>query len=83
MAAQQNWFETLTTALEAENLLHLWPMGKNLVYGETFSFNADGQHISIYRSDSGRYERPIHYATLADDTYHREPVELAGRALEI
>lgn len=70
--SKQNWFPTLVSALDSEGLVDLWPFGKNLVYGESFSFNADGKHISIYRSDTGSYERPIHYATKAEDTYYRE-----------
>jgi len=66
---KQNWFETLSEALEAENLLDAWDamtMG-GIAYGETRGWTWDdgskyGRHISIYRSDSGRYERPIHYA---------------------
>lgn len=65
----QNWFETLSEALEAENLSHTWdcfwpPIG----YDETRSYHVDdgtkyGRRVSIYRdSQTGRYERPVHYS---------------------
>ena len=61
-----NWFNTLNDALKAEGLLDLWDCNMAPIqYGETRQFRADdGKHsrlVSIYRSDSGRYERPIHY----------------------
>ena len=60
--SKQNWFDTLNQALEAEGLIDEWPLSKSLAYGETFKFDTeDGRHVSIYRSDSGRYERPIVY----------------------
>lgn len=65
----RNWFPTLNDALAAEGLIELWPVGKNLVYGETASFAAGGKYISVYRSEQGMYERPIHYATKMPDTY--------------
>ncbi|AHC30524.1 hypothetical protein CC53_gp107 [Rhizobium phage vB_RleS_L338C] len=66
------WFNTLNDALASENLVNLWPFGKTMLYGETVGFAAAGRWISVYRSESGRYERPIHYATLMEDTYPRE-----------
>lgn len=63
-----NWFETLNEALNAENILNLWDGHMAPIsYGETRRFVADdgskyGRLVSIYRSDSGRYERPVHYA---------------------
>jgi len=63
---KQNWFETLNAALEAEDLVKYWELGLNIGYGETVSMTADdgsryGKYITIYRSDTGMYERPIHY----------------------
>jgi hypothetical protein len=65
-AAKQNRFETLNAALAAENLVEAWPITKSMTYGETFSFTFDdgsrhGRYVSIYRDETGRYERPIHY----------------------
>lgn len=63
----QNWFNTLNEALESENLLDAWdcffaPIG----YGQTFGWTWEdgtkyGHYVTIYRSDDGRYERPVHY----------------------
>jgi hypothetical protein len=78
-----NWFNTLNEALEAEDLVHLWPVGKNIGYGETVAFAQGGQWISVYRETNGRYERPIHYKTLLPDTFHIEPTEVAGRSLQL
>ena len=60
---KQNWFPTLNAALEAEGLVELWPLGKNINYGETATATASGKYISVYRDERGMYERPIHYAT--------------------
>ena len=65
----QNWFDTLTQALESEDLLDAWECGfmEPIRYGETRQWTWGngtkyGHFISIYRSDkSGRYERPVHY----------------------
>lgn len=63
----QNWFETLAAALEAENLTNAWECtNPPLTYGETRSWTWDdgtryGHLISIYRDETGRYERPVHY----------------------
>jgi len=67
--ANQNWFHTLAAALEAEGLSDTWDgitMG-GIGYGETRRYTYDdgtrqGHFVSIYRDDSGRYERPVHYA---------------------
>lgn len=64
--SKQNWFNTLNEALQAENLVEMWPLGKSLAYGETFSFTFDdgsrhGHFVSVYRDETGRYERPVHY----------------------
>jgi hypothetical protein len=59
---KQNWFETLNSALESEGLVDLWPLGTNVSYGENVRFTTDcNRHISVYRENDGRYERPIHY----------------------
>lgn len=67
----QNWFETLNAALESENLLDnsekFWPPLAAMAYGETRSYHYDdgsryGHHVTIYRDEQGRYERPVHYA---------------------
>jgi hypothetical protein len=61
---KRNWFNTLNEALESENLIEYWPLGLNIQYEQTVSFASNGKWISVYRDNSGRYERPIHYATL-------------------
>lgn len=64
---KQNWFETLNAALESEGLVDAWGISFGPInYGETFSWTWEdgskyGRYISIYRNDSGRYERPINY----------------------
>ena len=65
---KQNWFNTLNESLESEGLLESWdcyfpPIG----YGQNFSYTWEdgskyGRFISIYRDDSGKYERSVHYA---------------------
>lgn len=66
--AQQNWFPTLNTALEAEGLLEAWDcVYTPIQYGETRTFtwqdgSTYGRLVSIYRETDGRYERPVHYA---------------------
>ena len=84
MAVQANWFDTLSQALEAEGLSDVWPWHLSVKYGESVGFAARGQWITIYRHDqTGRYERPIHYATQMADTYPIEPTVAAGRALTL
>lgn len=61
-----NWFNTLTEALESENIDHMWP-NTPLAYGETLSTTFQdgtryGHYVSVYRNEKGLYERPIHYA---------------------
>lgn len=63
---KQNRFDTLTEALEAEGIAHMWP-NLPLAYGETASVTFQdgtkyGHYVSIYRDERGQYERPIHYA---------------------
>jgi len=62
---KQNWFDTLSDALDAEGLAHMWDNGA-IRYAETRAITYQdgtryGHYMSVYRSDSGRYERPIHY----------------------
>jgi hypothetical protein len=63
---KQNWFDTLSEALDAENVAHLWD-GTPVNYGETVRRHVDdgskhGRVIAIYRHDqTGRYERPVTY----------------------
>lgn len=64
---KQSHFDTLNEALESEGLVDMWPLGLNIGYGETVSTVSNGKYISVYRSDSGRYERPIHYETMIAD----------------
>lgn len=64
----QNYFPTLNEALDAEGLVAHWPLGCNIGYGETIGLAASGRWISVYRDTSGRYERPVHYATKMADT---------------
>lgn len=69
---KQNWFPTLNSALEAEGLVELWPMGLNISYGENVRFTveispavgrkrAKYRLISVYRNTNGMYERPVNY----------------------
>lgn len=60
---KNNWFPTLNGALEAENLVALWPLGLNINYGETVAIASRGRYISVTRDKRGFYERPIHYST--------------------
>lgn len=61
--SKQAYFETLNSALESEGLVDLWPLGESISYGETKRILTEDRLISVYRSDSGRYERPVHYKT--------------------
>ena len=62
---QQNWFPTLNAALDAADMVGSWPLGKNLSYGENFSFITDDfYHVSVYRETNGMYERPVVYSTI-------------------
>jgi hypothetical protein len=64
----QNYFNTLSEALDAEGLT-FWPMALSIKYGETATIAHAGRYISVYRDERGLYERPIHYATQMSDTY--------------
>ena len=60
-----NWFNTLSEALEAEDLFDRWD-GQYIGYGETktcthYDGSKYGYFISIYRDERGFYERPVHY----------------------
>lgn len=62
----QNWFPTLSDALESENLSHMWD-GRPIQYDETQALTYDdgtryGHYVSIYRNERGMYERPVHYS---------------------
>lgn len=65
MPNRENWFKTLTEALEAENISHMWP-NTPIAYGQNIGLTYDdgtryGHYVSIYRDSNGLYERPIHY----------------------
>jgi len=65
---KQNWFNTLNEALASEGLLDAWEFTRPPInYGQTYDWTWDdgsknGRYISIYRNESGLYERPVHYA---------------------
>ena len=67
-AINRNWFDTLNSALESEGLIESWDCSwMPIRYGETRSYHYDngtkyGRWVSIYRSENGRYERPVHYS---------------------
>lgn len=63
----RNYFPTLSDALDAESLNDIWPIGININYGQTIGLAAQGRWISVYRDETGRYERPVHYATQMPD----------------
>jgi len=64
---KQNYFPTLNAALESEGLIDTWgETSRAIVYGETRSWtfqdgSKNGHYISVYRSEGGLYERPVHY----------------------
>ena len=65
MVHKNNRFNTLSEALEAENILHMWN-GDPIAYNETKGITFDdgtkyGHYVSVYRDEKGLYERPIHY----------------------
>jgi hypothetical protein len=65
----QNYFPTLSAALDAEGI-DFWPMTLSISYGQTVSIAHAGRYITVYRSEQGLYERPVHYATKMEDTHH-------------
>jgi hypothetical protein len=63
---KQNKFNTLSEALESENISHMWD-SRPLAYDQTLSLTYQdgtkyGHYVSIYRDERGLYERPIHYS---------------------
>ena len=63
---KQNWFETLNAALESEDLVSSWTSTGSMSYGEALRYtfedgSRNGRQVCLYRSDSGLYERPVHY----------------------
>ena len=61
----QNYFKTLSEALESEGISHMWDM-RPIAYEQTLSLTYDdgtryGYYVSVYRDSNGLYERPIHY----------------------
>lgn len=73
--SNQLWFNTLNEALEAENLVELWPLGVNINYGQTVQLANNGTYISVYRDERGMYERPIHYDSKAENYIRVTPFE--------
>ena len=66
MSYRENWFKTLSEALEAENIVHMWP-NTPIAYEQTIGLTHQdgtryGHYVSVYRDSNGLYERPIHYA---------------------
>jgi transcription elongation GreA/GreB family factor len=64
---KQNRFNTLTEALEAEGISHMWDTTRSVAYGQTAGLTYDdgtkhGHYVSVYRDERGMYERPVHYA---------------------
>ena len=65
---KQAYFDTLAEALASEGLTDSWgPAQTPLDYNETQRWAWDdgsehGRQISVYRAETGRYERPVHYA---------------------
>lgn len=62
---KQNRFKTLSVALESEGISHMWHW-RPIAYGETVSLTYDdgtryGHYVSVYRDETGLYERPVHY----------------------
>ena len=65
----QNYFDTLSAALQSEGLADCWPITGNVPYGATVGLACNGRWLSVYRDGAtGLYERPVHYATLMADT---------------
>ena len=62
---KQNRFQTLSEALLSEGISHMWNW-RPIAYGETVSLTYDdgtryGHYVSVYRDETGLYERPVHY----------------------
>ena len=63
---KQNKFNTLSEALDSENLGHAWDE-RPIAYDQTLSLTYNdgtkyGHYVSVYRDERGLYERPIHYS---------------------
>jgi len=63
---KQNKFNTLSEALDSENLGHIWDE-RPIAYDQTLSLTYQdgtkyGHYVSVYRDERGLYERPIHYS---------------------
>ena len=63
---KQNKFNTLSEALDSENLAHTWDE-RPIAYDQTLSLTYQdgtkyGHYVSVYRDEKGLYERPIHYS---------------------
>lgn len=64
--SKPNWFPTLSEALEAEGIGHMWD-GRHIPYRTTISCTFQdgtkyGHYVSVYRNEIGMYERPVHYS---------------------
>ena len=70
MSPKQNWFQSLSAALDSEGLEGLWPYDSSIAYGQNVRHIVEHEGvtrlISIYRETDGRYERPVHYVTSTD-----------------
>jgi hypothetical protein len=63
---KQNKFNTLSEALDSENIGHAWDE-RPIEYDQTLSLiyqdgTKYGHYVSVYRDEGGLYERPIHYS---------------------
>jgi hypothetical protein len=61
----KNKFETLSEALDSENISHMWDL-RPIAYDQTLNLTFDdgtryGHFVSVYRDERGLYERPVHY----------------------
>ena len=65
--SNQNWFNTLNESLASEDLVNTFPEDYNLSYGQTIRYVKDGLFVSVYRDNTGRYERPVHYNSKCED----------------
>jgi hypothetical protein len=62
------YYQTLNSALESVGLLDSWDISfPAIAYGETRRWTWEdgtkhGRLVSVYRTESGLYETPVHYA---------------------
>ena len=62
------YYQTLNAALESVGLLDSWDISfPAIAYGETRRWTWEdgtkhGRLVSVYRTESGLYETPVHYA---------------------